>query len=238
VPQIAAPARIGLLADFHGSSKRPALGLFCAAVRPDLLIVAGDLQDYDDWPVPTLFVRGNHEHYATIDAIAAGTLSPRNLHYLPDGEIVEVAGLRIAGIGGISRTSPGPKRLSEAAADWLSRQGDIDIVVSHDAPIRYGNRPELTNEYLRTVAECAAPKMWLSGHHHHFESERLSKDTVLLSVGKWPHQWVVADVGADRSITWERFRPDEAATGYSRRLPAWQQAAAAQMHSLRAAGAQ
>ncbi len=169
-PEISLPARIGLLGDFHGSSKRQALGLFLSQARPDVLLDAGDVQDYEPWPVPMIFVRGNHEHFTTIAALEAGTITPRNVHYLPDREIITVAGLRIAGIGGIAHTKPGPKRIDAAASEWLSRQGGIDIVVSHDAPIHYSDgRRELTNEDLRVLAEVVAPRLWLSGHHHWFD---------------------------------------------------------------------
>ena len=236
-PEITLPARFGLLADFHGSSKRAALGLFLAEARPDILIVAGDVQDYEPWPIPTLMVGGNHEDYRIVASIVAGAYAPRNLWVLPDREIVELGGLRLTGISGVTRTSHGPKLLDVGTADWISRQGGLDLVVSHDTPIHFSNgRLELTNESLRTVVEMAEPRLWLSGHHHHFDLERLGQ-TQIVSAGKWPHDWAILDVGADHSFALTRFTPRDRAR-YSTNVGHWNEAAKIQRVRLSAAGAQ
>lgn len=236
-PELERPLRIGLLADFHGSSKRQALTLFCAAIRPDLLLVAGDVQDYEPWPVPMIFVRGNHEDYRVIDALARGELAPRNVHYLPDLTVAEIAGLRVAGIGGISNTKDGPRKINEAAYEWLGQQGSLDIVISHATPINFSNgRPHLTDGGLRLLAEIVAPRLWISGHHHYFDAERLGP-TQILSLGKWPHQWAVLDVATDGTFFWDRFIPTSE-SNYAVRLERWKEAAKYQKERLKSAGAQ
>lgn len=227
-PSLPRPARIGLVGDFHGPTKRPALALFMAQAKPDALLLVGDVQDYDPYPVPTLFVRGNHEDWAVIADLAAGRRRPSNLHYLPDQTIVNVAGLRIAGVGGVEHQ---PYRgiardMDPASIEWLADQ-HLDVVLSHETPVKLtGRKPELTREHLRLAAQVGSPRFWLSGHHHQFELEQLSARTRLVSLGKWPHEWATLDVTAGGALSFVRFSPADPGA-YQKLLARWQAAALA-----------
>ena len=226
-----APCRLGIIGDFHGSSKRAARRLFLSEARPDALLSIGDLQDYEDWPVPTFFTHGNHESFATIAAMDAGGLAPRNLQHLRDADPLLIAGLAVAGLGGIWEAPPTSPRLLDRAA--YDRLADIspDLVLSHETPIHFSNgHPDKTCEPLRTLCEVVAPRFWFSGHHHHFDVEQLGPTTIV-SLGKFPHEWGLLEVGAAGELTFARFVPREPAA-YERALLGWREAAATQKTSI------
>jgi len=58
--------------------------------------VADDDGRYEALPARLYWIKGNNENY---DIIAAGEF-PANLHYLPNGQLLTLDGLRIAGLGG------------------------------------------------------------------------------------------------------------------------------------------
>jgi Icc-related predicted phosphoesterase len=228
---LVAPCRIGVIGDFHGSSKRAALRLFLAEAKPDLLLSVGDLQDYEPWPLPTYFTHGNHESFATIKALDAGIHTPRNLTHLLDAQPISLAGLRVVGLGGIWEAPPGsPRYLDRAAYDRLADMS-ADIVVSHETPLHFANgHPDKTCEPLRNLCEIIAPRLWLSGHHHHYDEEILGQTTIL-SLGKFPHEWATIDVGDEGDLTVARFVPRERAR-YDRMLERWREAALTQKAGL------
>ena len=60
----------------------------------------GDVADaegnYEPLPAPLYWIKGNNENFETI---ASGQF-PENLHYIPNGQLIEIDGLRVAGLGG------------------------------------------------------------------------------------------------------------------------------------------
>lgn len=222
--------RFGILGDFHGHTKLAAFRQFLVEARPDAILQVGDCQYYEAMPVPFYFIHGNHEHWPTIAALRAGTLSPRNLHYLPDAAPLVLGGITILGLGGVSRgasTKDSPKFFNAAAYEAMASM-HADIVLTHDTPVRYQTGradPALTCEEYRLLAQIMEPRLWFSGHHHHFEAEQLGP-TTLISLGKWPHQWAVVDI-ADvpdatgvRTLSWQRWAPLDRLS-YDARLPGW-----------------
>ena len=89
----------GALGDIHGDF---------ASVRrimrqhPDIAfwLCVGDVADpaghYEAFDAPLYWIKGNNEGF---DAIASGDL-PAGLHYLPNGTLRTIDGLRVAGLGG------------------------------------------------------------------------------------------------------------------------------------------
>jgi predicted phosphodiesterase len=224
--------RVGVLSDFHGSHKRPAFDYFVAQAQPDLILCCGDLQDYRPYSVPFKFIRGNHEDWDTLAALAAGTKGVRNLEYLIDGQRLSLAGASVLGIGGnwspTGKTAPryiGPAYLASL------RSSRADIVLSHETPLHYANDPShgRTLEPLRELCAFMSPKLWFSGHHHYWETERLGR-TQIISLGRWPHEWVVLDI--DRgALSWDRWVPANPAD-YESRLPRWRTAEEVQKREL------
>src|SRR5690349_24933780 len=90
---------IGALGDIHGDF---------ASVRRIMeehrnvhsWLCVGDVADadgrYEAFDTPLYWIQGNNENF---DRIAAGDL-PANLHFIPNGTVKVVEGLRVAGLGG------------------------------------------------------------------------------------------------------------------------------------------
>lgn len=128
-------------------------------VRPDLVLSCGDLPfDYLEYlvsrlDVPVLYVPGNHDPSLKqpdmtwmplrADLPIPGPAGCDNI----DGRLVEVRGLRIAGLGGSLRYKEGPHQYTQAQMRWrallletrirLKRVRDtrkLDILLTHAPP--------------------------------------------------------------------------------------------------------
>jgi Icc-related predicted phosphoesterase len=105
-------------------------------------------------------VAGNHD-----DVTAVARLGAR-VHLL-DGELAEIDGLRIGGVGGIIGNPRKPGRRSEA--DQLRVIDRVlgrapDILVLHEGP-RGGNH-QLGNDAIRQAIEAAGIGLTICGHDH------------------------------------------------------------------------
>jgi hypothetical protein len=92
-------ARIGALGDIHGDFDAMR-GIMRRHPDVPFWICVGDVADdegrYEEPPAPLYFIKGNNENF---DALAAGRLGDR-LVFVPNAHLIELAGLRIAGLGG------------------------------------------------------------------------------------------------------------------------------------------
>lgn len=167
------------------------------AVRNAQLIVAcGDLpfeylrQLMNALDVPLVFVPGNHDPdvsgYRTTRAgltVRAGL--PARPPW-PEGavsaerRVVDVAGLRIAGLGGCRRYGEGPNQYTEreqgrraralAWRAWWRRRGDgrgVDILLTHAPPEGAGDAEDPPHRGFRALARLTArmrPPLLLHGH--------------------------------------------------------------------------
>ncbi|UUV35160.1 metallophosphoesterase [Amycolatopsis roodepoortensis] len=174
--------------------------LWTSAVRnhpADLVIGAGDLPyDYLEFlagalDVPCVFVPGNHDpdlsgytRYGGLSmkdgfpAVWPGPAGGVNA----DGRIVDVGGLRIAGLGGSVRYNDGPnqwtqrqqarraRRLVRRARLRRWRDGrDVDVLLTHAPPRHCGDRedpPHRGFDCLHRTIELLRPKWLLHGHIH------------------------------------------------------------------------
>ena len=141
----------------------------------DLIISCGDLKpQYLSFlvtltRVPLLYVHGNH------DGIYE-TRPPEGCDCIED-DLVIYKGLRILGLGGTPRYSPGPHQYSEAQMRWrifklkwkILKHRGVDIVVSHAPLAGVGDGDDFAHrgyyEFLRFVDKYH-PKYWLHGHIH------------------------------------------------------------------------
>lgn len=184
----------------------------------DLVIGAGDLPYlYLEFlagalDVPCVFVPGNHDPdlsgytrygglsmkdgFPTVWPGPAGGVNA-------DGRIVDVAGLRVAGLGGSVRYNDGPnqwtqrqqarraRRLVRRARFRRWRDGrDVDILLTHAPPRHCGDRedpPHRGFDCLHRTIELLRPKWLLHGHiHPHGEAvpdRRVGETTVRNVVG-------------------------------------------------------
>jgi Icc-related predicted phosphoesterase len=167
-------------------------------LAPDLVIAAGDLPwDYLEFMasrlnVPLVFVPGNHDpelspakpHRSGL-FLHAGlpVAAPRPQGALnADQAVLDVAGLRIAGLGGCVKYRPGPHQYTQREHARRGRQllravrrvqrrspGDVDILVTHAPPLGLGDdddRPHEGIEALHHVLEDLQPRLHLHGHIH------------------------------------------------------------------------
>lgn len=151
------------------------------AVSPeaDLVIGAGDfcnmrqglaraMEMLSGLAAPTVLVPGNAESAEELRGCALPFMTV--LH----GELAEVEGLRIFGLGGgIPETPFGDWSfdLSEAAAAReLARAERVDILVTHSPPKGAGDRTSaglsIGSDSIHAAIERVAPKLALYGHVH------------------------------------------------------------------------
>jgi len=172
-------------------------------LRPDVIVSCGDLPaDYLEnlltrAGVPLVYVLGNH------DPDGARALEPASAWLPPmarplggvddrlpgpqggdsaEGRVVDVAGLRLAGLGGSLRYKPGPNQYSQAEMRWRAlrleartrvgealRRGRLDVLVTHAPPLGLGDAEDLPHTgfaaFHRLVRELR-PKLLLHGHVH------------------------------------------------------------------------
>jgi hypothetical protein len=195
--------------------------LWTAQVRRhdvDLVLGAGDLPfDYleflsDVLDRPCVFVPGNH------DLDLAGYRSGRGLMLrdgLPaewpgpaggvnvDGRVADVAGLRIAGLGGSIRYSSGPnqwterqqarrvRKLARSVALRRFRDGrDVDVLLTHSPARGVGDGadpPHRGFACLHDAVRRMRPKVFVHGHIHpygnHVPDRRIGDTLVVNTVG-------------------------------------------------------
>ena len=197
--------------------------------RVDLVLAAGDLPfDYleflaDALDRPCVFVPGNH------DADLAGYVPGRGMwlkHGLPaeypgpagglnvDGRVVDVAGLRIAGLGGSIRYNDGPnqwterqqarrvRRVARSAAWRRFRDGrDVDVLLTHSPARGVGDREDPPHQgfaCLHDAVRRMRPKLLVHGHIHPFGQQvpdrRIGDTLVVNTVG-----FRILEIGSDGS---------------------------------------
>jgi hypothetical protein len=166
----------------------------------ELTLACGDLPfDYlaylmDALDVPLVFVPGNHDPdisgYRTSRAglpLRAGL--PARPPWPPgavnaDGRVVDVGGLRIAGLGGCLRYREGPNQYTEREqtrraralarrARWRRwRDGrEVDVLLTHAPPRDVGDRddpPHRGFACLHPLVAALRPRLLLHGHVHPF----------------------------------------------------------------------
>lgn len=155
-----------VIGDVHGAFD--ALGAALAR-EPDAAFwlcvgdVASDSGAYPSPARPFYFIHGNNEDFDVIARLAAGERVAEHLHLVPDGVLVSVGGLRIAGLGGTFAptwydTAPGdlpypglarPAARGRAVRDDKRRHlvrleveackalAGLDVFLSHEAPRPY-----------------------------------------------------------------------------------------------------
>jgi calcineurin-like phosphoesterase family protein len=174
-------------------------GAALAQLRLDLVLSAGDLPfDYLEYlvtvlNVPLLYVPGNHdpnlrerrEELAWPPSIQlmdsgdpVGPLGCTNV----DGRIEDVAGIRVAGLGGSLRYREGPnqytqkemrrraRRLRRRATAWgLHGRRGVDVLLTHAPPLGVGDEDDPAHrgfEALVELVERLSPKLLVHGHIH------------------------------------------------------------------------
>ncbi|AHH94353.1 metallophosphoesterase [Kutzneria viridogrisea] len=163
----------------------------------DLVLGAGDLPfDYLEYlssalDRPCVFVPGNHDAdlsgYANVRGLWTKAGMPARWPgpaggVNADGAVVDVAGLRIAGLGGSIRYNPGPNQWTERQqarrarrttrlAGWRRlRDGQgVDVLLTHSPPKDCGDREDAPHrgfDCLHEMVRRLRPRVLLHGHIH------------------------------------------------------------------------
>lgn len=209
-------------------------------LAPDLVLSAGDLPwHYVEYvasavDASVVFVPGNHD--PEIERIK----KTRNGTYTCDGlpcdgprphgatnadqQVIEAAGLRIAGLGGCVRYKPGPHQYSQREYVGRARRllrrarrgGPIDVLLTHAPPLGLGDGDDKPHEgiaALHTVLERLEPTWHLHGHIHPYGQQMPDRQvgpTLIRNVIPWK----ILDI--------EPRSPDVMATGSrSGRMSSW-----------------
>lgn len=187
-------------------------------LEPDLVISCGDLPfEYLEFlvtmlNVPLLFVPGNHDPELASrlpEPVLPQSWSwksqfgdepgPRGCENI-DGRVVEVAGLRIAGLGGCIRYNDGPNQYSQRqmtrralllearSRTRLFGRRDIDLLVTHAPPTGFGKAPDpahLGISALTRLTRVLQPTYLLHGHIHPYgitQPDRRAGTTTIVNV--------------------------------------------------------
>ena len=188
------------------------------SLEPDLVVACGDLPfDYLDYLVSTLnvpmaYVPGNHDPDVSGRRSRAGlsleaglpadeTGPPGAVNV--DGRIADVAGLRVAGLGGSIRYREGPNQYTErqqrgrarrlAVRARLRRLRDhrpVDLLLTHSPPAGVGDGEDAPHRgfaCLHDLTGALRPRFLLHGHVHPYGREapdrRLGETRVCNVVG-------------------------------------------------------
>jgi Icc-related predicted phosphoesterase len=159
--------------------------------------VADDAGEYEPFASPVYFIKGNNDG---VDAIAPGRL-PANVHYLDNGRLHEIGGLRVAGLGGTFAPSwyetsaadlPHPRKGTPRATAQADKRRHfvreevvacqaldrVDVFLSHEAarPYYVGGRAgsrglDAGKSPINEVLAAMKPRLHLFGHHHRFSEQ-------------------------------------------------------------------
>jgi predicted phosphodiesterase len=187
------------------------------AGNAQLILACGDLPfDYLDYlmnalDVPLVFVPGNHDPEVSGYRVSRAGLMLRDglpaRPPWPDGAVnadctvVDVAGLRVAGLGGCRRYSNGPNQYTEwqqaRRARALSRRArwrrlrdgrGVDVLITHAPPRGVGDGDDAPHQgfvALRGLVARLRPGMLLHGHVAPYETpagERRLGSTIVRNV--------------------------------------------------------
>jgi Calcineurin-like phosphoesterase len=172
----------------------PAQGDFFRLLDPSPGLADGVRRALAEVP-PFTFVSGNHEDHAWLaglHAAAGDTLVPVDplgaYRHVPCGEIVEVAGQRVAFLGRIEAPGKPFDYDEQAFARMLAAApGSADILVTHDGP--YGLSRNMRGEvqgsaWMTALIEHLRPRLHVGGHYHHENGPRYYGDTVSYTVAQ------------------------------------------------------
>ncbi|MHB8689312.1 MAG: metallophosphoesterase family protein [Candidatus Dormibacteraceae bacterium] len=169
-------------------------------LRPDVIVSCGDLPfDYleflvSSFNVPLLYVPGNHD--PSVKRADTTWIALEQQVPIPgpegcdnvDGRVMEVRGLRIAGLGGSLRYKPGPNQYTQAQMRWRAinlefrlrlkraRSGrQLDVLITHAPPFGVGEADDAAHVgfvAFRRIIDGLHPRVLVHGHVHPYGKTR------------------------------------------------------------------
>lgn len=165
----------------------------------DLILSCGDLkQEYLEFLVtmagkPLYYVHGNHDK-------GYDNFPPEGCECLDD-QVINVGGVRIAGLGGCVRYNPGPYQYTQAEMNGrvrriekkIKKMGGVDIVITHAPPQGCGDAPDRAHrgfEAFLSLMDRHHPRYLIHGHVHQSYGHNLPRqiphgDTTVFNAVGW-----------------------------------------------------
>lgn len=223
--------RIAVFGDVHGQwiAFRDAILALHAEASLDLVLQVGDAQPIRDekdlaylpvperyralgdyglldgpWPIPTLFIGGNHEPFNVMEALPEGGFLQPNLEYMGRAGYRTFGDLRIAGLGGVLSPRaierprlpwPFPPQHAREASYYrkadlakVAASGKVDILLLHEWPTqmekaRSSNWPrhweKVGSEPLGALVDELSPTFVFCGHMHHAARVQAGQTTIV-----------------------------------------------------------
>jgi Icc-related predicted phosphoesterase len=158
----------------------------------------GDFRDYYNgekkFDIYTQFIKGNHEWFDTCEELEGDVIE--NLHYIPNGRVVQIGSLRIGILGGNyspvryhlprnhDRMKGGKRKFfSYQDVEDLEAAGPLDIVVAHDCPYDIGimgrHSTICGSPEVREFIERTQPSLYIHGHYHRGARTSIGKTEVI-----------------------------------------------------------
>ena len=153
--------------------------------------LATDTGEYPTPVAPLYWIKGNNEDFDFVAGQPPGSGTIPNLCYIPNGVAVEVAGLRVAGLGGtfaptwyekpvaqLRRLTPQDDRrrhFVHAEVEACKALAGVDVFLSHEAarPFPLERVKDAGKTPINEVLAGMRPRLHLFGHHHRYTvSER------------------------------------------------------------------
>lgn len=190
------------------------------AARPDVLLCCGDWGDPEEIEpadlekfteeLPVYTVYGNHDNLQALSEWRNRDGSPV---LLPNGEVVEVAGVTLAGISGIwakSHRKPfyiTDEEVEQAALEVAGAGRAVDILLTHGCPsgvadLTWQNRHGGQRCFLRAF-QTIRPRVYLTGHLHRAQEHRTREGQVIRNVGQTPRGDATLITVAEMGLTVE-----------------------------------
>ena len=197
--------RILAVGDLHGDLA--IVGQALDRFRPQALVCVGDWGDEGEvtegdlarllgrLPVATIF--GNHDPLGCLGRIRGGDGRPALLEV---GEVRDLSGIKVAGIGGIwAKSHRRPFYVTDAdvaaQASRIVADGPVDLLLTHGCPVGLADQ---TPQGRRGGQRCfllanhaIAPAIHLCGHLHRAQERTLKDGRRVLNVGPTPEGAVV-----------------------------------------------
>ena len=192
------PVTFGALGDIHGAFDA-AWAIVGRHPEVRFWLCVGDIATeagrYASLAAPVYWIHGNNDNF---DAIASGDL-PADLNHIPNGTSIEIAGLRVAALGGTFAPTwyetkaadlPHPKKATAKATELADKRRHfvrdeveacktlrgVDVFMSHEAakpfrPFPGGRGPDAGKAQINEVLAAMQPRLHLFGHHHRFSDQ-------------------------------------------------------------------
>ena len=190
----------GALGDVHGAFD-DARRVIARHPEIPFWLCVGDIASqtgvYEPLGATVYWIHGNNDNF---DAIASGGL-PSDLHHIDNGTVLEIAGLRVAGLGGTFAPTwydtpagdlPHPRKGTAKATELADKRRHfvreeveraaalrgVDVFLTHEAakpfrPLPGGRGSEAGKAQVNEILRAMQPRLHLFGHHH-----RVSEQTI------------------------------------------------------------